>query len=458
MPIEKSNVSLMDAKRLREERAPIVKEMKSILENAKSSGGLTGSAKDKWEKLDQGQRAKLELAQSIEAQCEIEGFYDDESIRQSLGSNGAGFTSPKWVADNQKGKRTKAMPMPNNQIMVTRDSASYLEQVWPKFSNDEKRIAENYGIGDVVRAIYGTGNHSHEMRAMLEGSGTGAYTVNAQLSAQVISYLLEESVAFKAGVGVLPLDQQAVSYKYTGIKTLPTVNWLAESASSTTYDFTLSQVTFAPKTCRTLVCVSRELLEDSVNISQCIQSAISAAFADALDTAILAYSTDSARPASIRNSTELSHVYAGGSTTLVTPKPVTFARGAEKLATQNVLVDRITGLILPTAIWGMYLREVDTLGNPIGMVDLLADLRNKIFPSNRINKCVLNLPSSDAYQGIMGDFSNVWVGMRKQLSILPINERYVDQNMIAFFAYLRADVQCMNYGTLTALDGYSTST
>jgi HK97 family phage major capsid protein len=377
-------------------------------------------------------------------------------MRSDIAKHGVAAGQQTWVTEQQQGKRAKTALVGPNTPHINRSGPSFRDTLWPTLTEQQKR--QDVSFGDYMKAIFGCDGVSPDQRAMLVGTpSAGGYLVPEVLSLSVIDYLLEQSVGFKAGINVLPLEGFADNYKYASIASLPTVSWLGEAASSTTYDFTIGEVVFAPKTCRTIVVASRELLEDSQNAGMVIQRAISLSMADAVDRCIFEYddSSNASRPTTIRNSTDLNSVSITGTTAIDKPTPVCHIRGVQQLVTQNVLPEAITAVVWPTAPWGVLQRQVDTLGQPLNYPAMMQGI--PILPSNRLNKCLLNLPSSDYYQGMMGNFNDVFVGMRRQLTILPITERYVDQNLLAFFAYQRLDVKVFRYGSLVSLDYASTS-
>ena len=70
-------VSLIEAKELREQRGPIVKEMQDLLSNAhKEKRSLSSEEQTKWDKLDKDQQEKLRLAEQIEHLHDVEGVHD----------------------------------------------------------------------------------------------------------------------------------------------------------------------------------------------------------------------------------------------------------------------------------------------------------------------------------------------------------------------------------------------
>ena len=70
-------VSLVEAKKLREERAPVVKQMQSLVTKAsEEKRSLNAEEKSQWDLLDKDQRGKLELAEQIEHLYDVEGVHD----------------------------------------------------------------------------------------------------------------------------------------------------------------------------------------------------------------------------------------------------------------------------------------------------------------------------------------------------------------------------------------------
>lgn len=54
---------------------------------------------------------------------------------------------------------------------------------------------------------------------------------------------------------------------------------------------------------------------------------------------------------------------------------------------------------------------------------------------------------------LLGDFSQVYVGMRTSLQISILNERYADAGQIGFVSWLRADVLVVHPAALARISG-----
>ncbi len=77
-------VSLIEAKKLREERGPIVKQMQDLAAKAfEEKRSFSPEEKTTWNKLDADQRSKLDMAQQIEQLYQVEGVHDMQQELQN---------------------------------------------------------------------------------------------------------------------------------------------------------------------------------------------------------------------------------------------------------------------------------------------------------------------------------------------------------------------------------------
>lgn len=83
----------------------------------------------------------------------------------------------------------------------------------------------------------------------------------------------------------MPVDTDTLQIvKLTGD---PSFSWRAENATISESDPTFGRVLFTAKSCAALALVSRELLEDSVNVDQILMQAFAEAAALEIDRAAL---------------------------------------------------------------------------------------------------------------------------------------------------------------------------
>ena len=62
--------------------------------------------------------------------------------------------------------------------------------------------------------------------------------------------------------------------------------------------------------------------------------------------------------------------------------------------------------------------------------------------------------SADTSPMILGDWREVFVGMRTELQISVLQERFADNGQVAFVAWLRADVALARANTMAVLEGF----
>jgi HK97 family phage major capsid protein len=461
-------MSLLDAKRIREERGPIVQEMKdlmSVVTDAKRS--MTKKERNAWEDLDKRQKELLATAESIEGTFNLDGGYDTEEgerLRDEINGKGFGTGQARFVPDKASQQSRGCRLLPPNAKVVTRNTKSYLDTVFPGFTSEQKR-QEKFGLADYLRAHLSMDNVSPELRGMVVGTDAqGGFLVPDVLAAKLINYMQQDSVAMQAGCSLMPLDGFGGDYSFAKITSLPTAAFRAEMSPSTDVTFNLARVTFVPRTLAIPIVCSFEMLQDAPNASLAIETAISQSIAAAVDEAVWGYSTAANRPYCFRGSTTISRTFASGSSSNASPPyPKTLISGYETLITQGVNfnqqnrdADNGLSIVCPTALWSSFNRQSNGLGDPVGMPWMV--LGSGFYPSNRMNRSQLTMPSSSYDECVMGDMQNIVIGMRQPIRVEISRQRYLPELAQLFMAYCRFDVRVFNENGLTILGGYSTST
>ena len=81
---------------------------------------------------------------------------------------------------------------------------------------------------------------------------------------------------------------------------------------------------------------------------------------------------------------------------------------------------------------------VDTLGQPLRVPDSIAGIPT--FTTTSASTTETQGTSTNSTSIIMGDWSTVFVGMRTNLQVTILQERYADTGQIGFILWMRADV------------------
>jgi HK97 family phage major capsid protein len=276
-----------------------------------------------------------------------------------------------------------------------------------------------------------------EKRATLsEGTaGVGGHLVPTPLSSKVIDLARNASVVGRAGALTVPMETQTL--KLVKITQDPTGYWRAENADITESDMAFSALTLTAKALGCLVRVSIELLEDASNASSIIESAIAKALALELDRVGLFGSGSGAEPAGLFGTTGINEVSMGtNGAALADYDP--FSQAAEAIWTDNgtpgvaIFAPRTAGVL-------DRLRTSDDVA--FAMPESFKNLRKLV--SNQVPIDQTQGTASNASCALTGDFSNMLIGMRKNIVIEATRSGDADtfkKMQVLIRAYLRADI------------------
>jgi HK97 family phage major capsid protein len=181
-----------------------------------------------------------------------------------------------------------------------------------------------------------------------------------------------------------------------------------------------------------LIKASREVIEDSVNISEAIEAAIRGAFAVELDRVALVGTGTPPQPEGISGITGVGAVDAGGALT-----------SYDKVldGVYEILVDNgpmPTAIMMPprTAIALAKLKTGITSDNtPLTLPPLIANIAQYVTTGLPINES-----PGTASRIIMGSFDQLYFGIRADVRIAVARELYAANGQIGFFANMRADI------------------
>jgi HK97 family phage major capsid protein len=274
-----------------------------------------------------------------------------------------------------------------------------------------------------------------EIRAALE-EGTdsaGGYSVPTFVLPQFIDRLRAKTQFINAGSRVLLLDGKT---RIVRSDTDPTAAWRAESSAITEGEPSFSAVDLLPKSLAVLVKVSREVLQDSVNIQDALEASLIGAMSGELDRAAFFGAGTATEPQGLFNIAGINSVSMG--TNGGTP------------TSYDDLLDCIYELELdnsgqPTAsVWHprtarTYRKLKDTTNQPLRAPEPVASLPKLSTTSVPIAQDQ-GTATGVCSTVLMGDFTQAILGLRESLNITILKERFADTGQLAFVAHIRADV------------------
>jgi len=297
---------------------------------------------------------------------------------------------------------------------------------------EQGEVNPGYDLADCVKYMAGL-KLPADIRAALgeTAPSSGQYLVNPALSAIVIDKIRAKSRVMEAGAQTVAMPDTPVLYM-ARLTTDPQVVWHAENTADLVANVPVfDRVTFTARTLGAVIVISRELLEDAPNVGDEITTALAKAMALEVDRAALLGDGTSNSPYG------LAHITGGG---------ITSTTGTA-ISDYSQFVSSIGRILsnsgMPTAIITSPQVRIkceglqDTLHQPLRKPDIMATV--PILDTAKVPYGASPLTGSAAY---VGDYTYLWLGVRAQLELNFLRERYVEYGQYALASWLRVDVQC----------------
>ena len=342
----------------------------------------------------------------------------DEAARRHF--TGAGSNKSEWV-NTQTGK----------PVMVL-DSKQ-------KLTDDPSQQAGKSSVpfGQIIRAMaLGPSAVAPEIRnALTEGTdAAGGYTVPSLLLSEFVDAMRAQQTVIKAGARTVVLE----GAKTTSIARLdsdPVAAWRNENAAFAISDPVFSNVVLTPRMLGVIVQVSYELLSDSVNVDQILLQAFAQSFAVELDRVAMFGTGAAPQPLGVFGTTNVNSASLG-------------ANGAA-LANYDAFVDAWVSLknanaadptaaIMAPRTQGVLAKLKDTQNQPMRKPDAIQTLPMYSTTSVPINQTQGS--SSLASTIIVGDWTQLLIGIRSEMRIQLLRELYAATGQYAFQVWMRADI------------------
>lgn len=272
--------------------------------------------------------------------------------------------------------------------------------------------AQALGRPDEFRDEFGTGDAGGGMlpRAVL---------------GQVMEAARAESRVAEAGARLVPLEEGSVRAAIQ--EDDPTPGWRAESASIPESTPTVTSVEFAPKSLAVVSRISWEVLEDaSPDASSFVQQAISSAIAQEWDRAALLGDGSGEEPEGL-NAASLPEVDVDG--------PITY----------DALLDGIEKVRLNKHTPGRYITSVADamrLARAKDSQDRYLDPPAALTEGRHIPALwTQKLDDAGGGMAFVGDWSKLLLGVRMELSLRVLTERYASEGQVGVVGWFRGDVK-----------------
>lgn len=393
---------------------------------------------------------------------------DDERVAELQSRVGATLPAPgahasreSTIEGAQRGQdHSTAM---NRWVRADTGEAAVVLRDQPVVDHDVvKRLANaRRGADDSV-----TGQHGDlgQFVRSLTTSG-GSAIIPTIWAAQLIDLARNKAAVLQAGAQIVPMDSKRVEIgRLTGD---PAAAFRLEGSLIPESTPTFDNVTLEAKTLSSRVTGTMEWFQDAANADAIVTDALAAAMARTIDLAALYGGTttghgtiDLPTPPNPR----------GILAALEATAPSSILGRSENGTTQTATKywDEILDLIFtvrdnneePNAlIWNSklgreYAKAVDTTGQPLQLPPDVASLQR--YTSNQIPSYTAGTMESRATDVFAGDFTQLLVGQRLDITIQVLTERYADTGEIGIIAHWRGDVQPARpraFAAYTALRG-----
>jgi HK97 family phage major capsid protein len=407
----------MDLSVLLEKRTQLKKELETLLTSdsyTKSDDQKSDDLLAQVRKLDQ-QVKEIEAAEAIEA---------TEAKREiNNGKNSASIQEMR----NHKGDTAKVYSSP---------------YVWVR---DHKYDMD---LGRFLQVAYlGQGKNDAEKRALDESSSTAGYTVPSWLYAEFVGRLMANSVLFEAGAKTIELksDDNSMAKMLNGIA----LDYYGENDQINDSDPTFGKITWAPKKVMGLTKVSSELLSDSLNIQTILADEFTRSLALEITRCGLEGLAASDEPVGIYSYPGLSQTFsmgAAGSSFAVGAAAGGSGAGSSPYWPLISCVASIkSNNITPNAII-LSSRDAAELSDlsdenkqPLQIPSMLQKLN--WLDTGAISTARTVTTSTNCSTAYVGDFTKLFVGIRSNVVLRKLNERFADTDSVGFLAGMRYDVQ-----------------
>lgn len=416
-----------NALRLNQERRDLVKSARQTLD--KMEGDMSAT---ELRKAEQEHDRLMSRIDEIDEQLQREESLAIRESMRPIPGDGIARGVDDGLAELTDSEPSEAFALRSNQSF-----ASHII---------EKRAGKvefgDLSTGAYLRAMVTGPKTDSEKRALAEGTDSaGGYTVPDILSARLIDRLRSASVVFRAGAQTVPL-QSDVSY-VAKVATDPVPAWRSENAAVNESDPTFARVTFTARSLAVLVKVSRELLEDSLNMETALPDLLSVALAQELDRVALLGTGTAPEPRGVANFASLTSSGVTGAE-LKGYAPLIKARTALRTANSDA-----TAFIMSPRDEGQLAGLTATDGQPISLPPALANT-----PMLTTSKIPVDLGTdTDESVILAGDWRRLMIGMRSVIRVEILRERYADNLQYGFVAHLRADVAAEHEAAFTKLAG-----
>lgn len=313
---------------------------------------------------------------------------------------------------------------------------------WAQAKQPEKH---NLTLGQYLGAMVRGAKTEAEKRALAEGTDSaGGYTVPTTLSARLIDLLRANSVAIAAGARTVPLGSD--NNNIAKLASDPVPAWRDENDVVNESDPTFTNVPLVPKSLAVLTRVSRELFQDTLNLDTELPRILATALAKELDRVALIGSGTAPEPKGVANMAGIGTTAHDAALTNYAP----FLTARTGILSANA--GPVSAIIMHPRDEGALSALTATDGQPLmapKQVEEIRMLTTTAIPTD-------GGAGSNESTIFLGNFAHLMIGIRSEIRVEILKERYADQLQYGLIAHMRADIAAQHeaaFHTITGVQG-----
>lgn len=272
-----------------------------------------------------------------------------------------------------------------------------------------------------------------EFRAMTEGTqSAGGYLLPTVLSSQIIDLARNQTRVMQAGARIFPMTNRTVDVaKWVSD---PSMAWHTEAATISPSDAVIGTVRLTAQTLPGLTLLSRELLEDATGVDDELRQAFAAVLAMKVDQVALYGTGTPPEPHGVKGTSGVLTASMGANGAAFTNwDPVVDAVGT--LRDNNE--DPTAAIFSPRSARALA-KLKDTTNQPLAAPGYLDGVPR--YETNQVPNNLTQGSSSLASDMFVADWRQLYVGVRTNLQITVLSERYADTGQIGLLAWWRGDI------------------
>ncbi len=420
-----------------EKRNKVVEDIRAVLEEAdeKSKGVLTAVQQTRVLELE---KEEIALSDTID----IEQRNKERERRMKIPINGEGIVLPTGGVTRAEANGPIFGTAEGRQVrgLIAKDK---LVDTLERSQRQELSLTKT--LRGVILGSWEGAENEHRALGSLSGT-TGGFLVPTALSANVIDLARNKSVALDAGAITIPMESSELTIvKVSGD---PRGYWRPEHGAITESQPTFSPVNLKAVSLGCLVRISIELLEDALNIGDVVAQTISEALGLELDRVAL-LGSGVGEPRGIANTPSVESLSLGANGATPANYDI-FSEAVEAVQTAN---GNPSVVVFSPRTQGTLDRLKDSTNQPLQAPESFKNLRK--LASNQIPNDIVQGTSSNTSMAVVGDFTQVAIGMRTQLvleSSRVAGDAFEKMDVLVR-AYLRADVAVLRPSHLTKIVG-----